>query len=155
MKLAKGLFIFSILLILIFPLAFAQPAANETGTAEHVGQFIGLVFVIIMAIVIFILLIFFFYKLIKRLFFHEKKLKVEEEKRKLSAIMFTDMKGYSKEMEREEEKTLKKVWRYEKAIKSVVKEHSGRVVKTIGDAIMGDFDSAVNAVKAAIEIQSL
>jgi len=79
----------------------------------------------------------------------------EEGKRQLSAIMFTDMKGYSKEMGHDEESTLKKIWRYEKAMKSIIHEHDGRVVKTIGDAIMGDFNSAVNAVKAAIEIQNL
>jgi class 3 adenylate cyclase len=136
--------------------------ANETAAgfnAEHVGEFIGLVFVIIIAIIIFILLIFGFYKLIKYLFFRKSAPKEGEEesegKRRLSAIMFTDMKGYSKEMGKDEEKTLKKLWRYEKAMKSIIKDHNGRVVKTIGDAIMGDFDSAVNAVKSAMEIQNL
>ena len=79
----------------------------------------------------------------------------EKVKRKLSAIMFTDMKGYSAEVGKDEEKTLKKVWRYEKAMKNVIKENDGRIVKTIGDAIMGDFDSAVNAVNAAMEIQRM
>jgi adenylate cyclase len=131
--------------------------ANEDSTASHVGEFIGIVLVIIFAIALFILLIFGFYKLIKYLFFKEKKIKEgkEEGERKLSAIMFTDMKGYSKEMGQDEETTLKKVWRYEKAMKSIIHEHDGRVVKTIGDAIMGDFNSAVNAVKAALEIQNL
>jgi len=125
--------------------------------ASHVGEFIGIAFVVIVAIALFILIIFAFYKLIKSLFFREHKEKTEEAegKRKLSAIMFTDMKGFSREMGKDEELTLKKLWRYEKAMKSIVKENSGRVVKTIGDAIMGDFDSAVNAVKAALSIQNL
>jgi len=131
----------------------------ETGfDASNVGTFIGLVLVIIVAAALVIFLIFGFYKLIKLLFFRGKKAEKEtdgEGKRKLSAIMFTDMKGYSQEMGQDEESTLKKVWRYEKAMKSIIKEHDGRVVKTIGDAIMGDFTSAVNAVKAAIEIQNL
>jgi len=86
-----------------------------------------------------------------------KKKEVEEakERRKLSAIMFTDMKGFSKEMGEDEEKTLKKLWRYEKAMKAIIEEHDGRVVKTIGDSIMGDFDSAVNAVRSALAIQKL
>jgi len=135
--------------------------ANETAAgfnADNVGTFIGLVFVILIAVVLFVLIIFGFYKLIKFLFFKKgKKEKEGEEKsiRKLSAIMFTDMKGFSSEMNRDEEKTLKKLWRYEKAMRSIIKEHGGRVVKTIGDAIMGDFDSAVNAVKSAMSIQSL
>jgi class 3 adenylate cyclase len=131
----------------------------DTGfDASHVGTFIGLVLVIIVAAALAIFLIFGFYKLIRLLFFRKRKEEKEtgeEGKRKLSAIMFTDMKGYSKEMGREEESTLKKVWRYEKAMKSIIKSHEGRIVKTIGDAIMGDFDSAVNAVKASIEIQNL
>jgi len=134
--------------------------ANETASgfnASNVGTFIGLVLVIIIAVALALLLIFGFYKLIRFLFFrHGKKEPAEEEgKRKLSAIMFTDMKGYSAEMGINEEQTLKKLWRYEKAMKEVIKEHEGRVVKTIGDAIMGDFNSAVNAVKAALEIQNL
>jgi len=134
--------------------------ANETASgfnADNVGTFIGLVFVILIAVVLFVLIIFGFYKLIKFLFFRKSQEKEEKsgEKRKLSAIMFTDMKGYSKEMGIDEEKTLKKLWRYEKAMKDIIKEHDGRVVKTIGDAIMGDFNSAVNAVRSAIEIQSL
>ena len=134
---------------------------NETvagSTASHVGEFIGLVFVIIIAIIIFILIIFGFYRLVKFLFFRKGKEPEEKEekgKRKLSAIMFTDMKGYSAEVGKNEELALKKIWRYEKAMKSIIKEHEGRVVKTIGDAIMGDFDSAVNAVNSAIEIQEL
>jgi len=136
--------------------------ANETAagdTASHVGEFIGLVLVILLALALFILIIFGFYKLIKFLFFRKsgegQNEKEEKGKRKLSAIMFTDMKGYSAEIGKNEEATLKKLWRYEKAMKSIIKEHDGRVVKTIGDAIMGDFDSAVNAVNSAIEIQSL
>ena len=136
--------------------------ANETVTgfnADNVGTFIGLAFVIIVAVILFVLIIFGFYKLIKFLFFKSsgKKEKEGEEKsrRKLCAIMFTDMKGYSKEIGLDEEATLKKLWRYEKAMKEIIKENDGRVVKTIGDAIMGDFDSAVNAVKAAMGIQSL
>jgi len=131
---------------------------NESGSlAENVGQFIGIVVVIILAVLALILLIFGFYRLMKFLFLRKNRRKGEEDegKRKLSAIMFTDMKGFSKEMGEDEEKTLKKLWRYEKVMKSIIKEHDGRVVKTIGDAIMGDFDSAVNSVKAAMEIQSL
>jgi len=131
----------------------------ETGfDASHVGTFIGLVFVIILAAALVIFLIFGFYKLIKLLFFRGKKAEKGtdgEGKRKLCAIMFTDMKGYGTEVGKDEEKALNKIWRYEKAMKSIIKEHDGRVVKTIGDAIMGDFTSAVNAVKAAIEIQNL
>lgn len=134
--------------------------ANELNQIGfHIGELIGGLLIIIPAIILLILIILGSCKLIKFLFFRKakdsKKEKPEEGKRKLCAIMFTDIKGFSKEVGISEEKTLKKVWRYEKAMKNIIKEHDGRVVKTIGDAIMGDFSSAINAVKAAIEIQSL
>jgi len=100
-------------------------------------------------------LLYFGFKFISGRITTASKPQTEEGKRKLSAIMFTDMKGFSREMGIDEEATLKKLWRYEKVMKQIIKEHDGRVVKTIGDAIMGDFDSAVNAVKAAIAIQNL
>lgn len=120
------------------------------GIAETVGEIIGVLIVILA----FIAIVYVVYKLIKKWAEKEPE-KEEREERKLSAIMFTDMKGYSAEMNLNEEKTLKKLWRYEKVMKKIIKENNGRVVKTIGDAIMGDFNSAVSAVKCAIEIQNL
>ena len=93
---------------------------------------------------------------VKVVFWHKKRKKKKElakEERKLAAIMFTDMKGYSQEVGKNEEKAIEKLGKYKKIMKDVIKKHSGRVVKTIGDAIMGEFASAVNAVKAAKEIQ--
>ncbi len=127
----------------------------EDGKTIKIGGEPGIIEGIIIPIVAITLLVYAGIKL-----FGRKKGKKEEaeemkEKRKLSAIMFTDMKGFSKEIGRDEEKTLKKLWRYEKVMKAIMKEHDGRVVKTIGDAIMGDFDSAVNAVRSALAIQKL
>jgi|GEM_PF-6788259 len=117
-------------------------------------QIIGFVILAIIGIGA-LALLYFGFKFISSRITTVSKPQSEEGKRKLSAIMFTDMKGFSKEMGIDEEATLKKLWRYEKVMKQIIKEHDGRVVKTIGDAIMGDFDSAVNAVKAAIAIQNL
>jgi class 3 adenylate cyclase len=133
---------------------------EDPNKENTIGSLIGIILVVIFSsiLIIFIvlLMIFGFYRLTRFLFFKSDREQSEEKcKRKLSAIMFTDMKGFSKGVSKEEENTLKKLWRYEKAMKSLIKEHDGRVVKTIGDAIMGDFDSAVNAVKSAIEIQRL
>jgi len=132
----------------------------EPTAAEKVGNLIGIILVILAFLAILFGFLWLILKGIKHLRKswgdeNEKKKGGEEGRRKLSAIMFTDMKGYSREMGKDEEATLKKIWRYEKAMKEIIKEHDGRVVKTIGDAIMGDFDSAVNAVKAAMGIQSL
>lgn len=122
-----------------------------TGIQSTGGKIFG--FVVLFLLVL--LVIFIIWRVIKFLRKNKKESEPDEGKRKLSAIMFTDMKGYSKEMGQDEDATLKKVWRYEKVMKTIIQEHDGRIVKTIGDAIMGDFSSAINAVKAAIEIQKL
>jgi class 3 adenylate cyclase len=158
-KILAFYFLVLLTLTIIVPSALAaEENQSVSGLASHVGELIGIILVIVVALIVFALIVFGFFKLMKKLFFSnnkEEKESNEPGKRKLSAIMFTDMKGYSKEMEEDEEKTLKKVWRYEKAMKHIIKEHDGRIVKTIGDALMGDFDSTVNAVNAALEIQSL
>jgi len=146
------------LTIVLSAFAFAQDAVDAP-KEEGIGGLFKLVAVIfVFALVIALLLLIFkgLWKWIRFLFPSKKAIEEEQDedrKRKLSAIMFTDMKGYSAEMGKDEEKTLKKAWRYEKALRSIIKDHHGRVVKTIGDAIMGDFDSAVNAVRSAAAIQ--
>jgi len=75
------------------------------------------------------------------------------EKRKLSAIMFTDIKGFSKRMGEDEEGTFRLLKKHSEMINPIIKKYDGRVVKTIGDAIMGDFGSVLNAVKCAWNIQ--
>jgi len=137
-----------------------NPATHETDVSfdlydiKPVDKTIGyIVLALLSAGTIYIL--FNVVKFLKKKFGTEKEPAPEQGTRKLSAIMFTDMKGFSREMGTDEEATLKKLWRYEKAMKAIIKEHGGRVVKTIGDAIMGDFDSAVQSVRAAMAIQDL
>ena len=74
---------------------------------------------------------------------------------KISTIMFIDMKGFSSEVEQDENTALRKLWKYEDIMKRIIKKQGGRIVKTIGDAIMCDFDSTLSAVKAAMIIQSI
>ena len=73
--------------------------------------------------------------------------------RKLSAIMFTDMAGYSRKMGLNEQATLQLLAEQERILLPLVRAFSGAVVKTAGDGVMASFDSAVNAVRCAIEIQ--
>ena len=80
---------------------------------------------------------------------------VSTEKRKLAAVMFTDIKGFSKRMGEDEEGTFKLLKQQMSELKPIIQKYDGRVVKTIGDAIMGDFASVQNAVKCATEIQKL
>lgn len=75
------------------------------------------------------------------------------ERRELVAIMFTDLKGYSKLMEENEATALRVLEAQSAIIKAAVEKHEGRIVNSIGDGTMCEFKSAVKAVACALEIQ--
>jgi len=75
--------------------------------------------------------------------------------RRLAAIAVADVVGYSRLMEADEAGTLAALKDRRKAIlEPVVREHGGRIVKVMGDGVLIEFASAVNAVKAALELQN-
>ena len=74
--------------------------------------------------------------------------------RRLAAILVADVVGYSRLMERDEEGTLRSLQeRREAVIKPMIAEHRGRVVKLMGDGILAEFASVVDAVASAVAIQ--
>ncbi len=73
--------------------------------------------------------------------------------RELSAIMVTDIEGFSKEMEHDEEQTYSKLLKHNEIIRRNISQYRGNEIKTIGDAFMIRFKSTFDAVKAAISIQ--
>ena len=77
----------------------------------------------------------------------------EHAERKLVAIMFTDMVGYSKKMNEDENLGLTLLRTQNDLISHAVATHGGTVVETIGDAFHVSFESAVVAVQCAVEIQ--
>jgi adenylate cyclase len=77
----------------------------------------------------------------------------QEVKRKLTAILSADVKGYSRLMEEDEEGTLRTLTTYREVMASLIRQHNGRVVNAPGDALLAEFDSVVDAVKSAAEIQ--
>lgn len=77
----------------------------------------------------------------------------ESESRKLAAIMFTDVKSFSKKMGENEEAAMELLRTHDSIMKQVVEKYGGKVIKSIGDSFMVDFSSAVNAVRCAIEAQ--
>src|SRR5206468_10336070 len=75
--------------------------------------------------------------------------------RRLAAIMVADVVGYSRMMEADEAGTLASLKQRRKAIlEPVVRAHQGRVFKLMGDGVLVEFASAVNAVECAIDLQN-
>ncbi len=75
-------------------------------------------------------------------------------KRKLAAIVSTDVKGYSRLMADNEVETVESIKACRKLISKKVFEHQGRVVDTPGDNILSEFSSINEAVECAVEIQN-
>ncbi len=73
--------------------------------------------------------------------------------RHLAAIVFTDMVGYSALAQADEGSALEVLARHNRLLRPVFAKHRGREVKTIGDAFLVEFDSALDAANCAIEIQ--
>jgi adenylate cyclase len=74
-------------------------------------------------------------------------------KRKLIAILSADVVGYSRLMEDNEETTIQTLNAYRNSMTSLIQQHRGRVVDSTGDNLMAEFNSAVDAVNCAVEIQ--
>ena len=74
--------------------------------------------------------------------------------RRLAAILIADVVGYSRLIRADEEGTLAalKALRAE-LIDPKIAEHHGRIVKLMGDGMLAEFSSVVDAVRAAVETQ--
>ncbi len=75
------------------------------------------------------------------------------EHRKLAAIMFTDMVGYSALAQRNEGLAVKLLEEHRALLRPAFLKHQGQEIKTIGDGFLVEFASAVAAVKCAVELQ--
>ena len=78
---------------------------------------------------------------------------MSEVQRRLMAIMFTDIVGYSALTGRDEMLAMELLQEHHSLLRPIFGRHGGIEVKTIGDAFMVEFPSVVNAVSAAIEMQ--
>ena len=76
------------------------------------------------------------------------------EQRKLAAIMFTDMVGFSALSQRSEALALELLEEHRRILRGILPSHGGREVKTTGDGFLIEFPSALAAVQCAVEIQN-
>ncbi len=77
-----------------------------------------------------------------------------KEKRKLSALMQTDIRGYTEMVERDEALAMELLEEHNNLIRSWVSNHSGHEIKFMGDSFLVMFPSALQAVRCAIDIQT-
>jgi adenylate cyclase len=79
---------------------------------------------------------------------------LQRTQRRLAAVFAADVVGYSRLMELDEAGTLARLkTTRETLIEPKISEHDGRVVKLMGDGLLAEFASVVDAVNCAVETQ--
>ena len=80
-------------------------------------------------------------------------MKAQTTERRLAAIFAADVVGYSRLMSEREEATLTNLHACLDILHGIISNHAGRVFGGAGDSVVAEFSSAVEAVRAAVEIQ--
>ena len=79
----------------------------------------------------------------------------ERAERRLAAILVADVVGYSSLIRADEEGTRAAVRQHNtETIEPQIAAHRGRIFKTVGDGLLAEFASVVDAVRCAVEIQN-
>ena len=78
---------------------------------------------------------------------------MSESTRQLTAILFTDMVGFTRLMRSDERKAMNLLYYNRQLIEPIIKKHNGQILKEMGDGTLNSFSSAIEAVRCAIEIQ--
>src|SRR5262245_48461788 len=74
--------------------------------------------------------------------------------RKLTTILAADVVGYSSLMERDEAGTFSRLREYRKQLfEPEIEKHHGRIFKLMGDGLLAEFGSVVEAVECAVALQ--
>jgi len=74
-------------------------------------------------------------------------------KRKLTAILSADVKGYSLLMGENEAETVRTLTAYRKIMGELIQQHRGRVIDSPGDNLLAEFASVVDAVQCSVAAQ--
>lgn len=73
--------------------------------------------------------------------------------RRLAAILSADVFGFSRLMAEDEVATTDRLREYRSVFHEFVGRHHGRIVDDVGDAVLAEFPSVVDAVRSAVELQ--
>jgi eukaryotic-like serine/threonine-protein kinase len=79
---------------------------------------------------------------------------VQEHTRRLAAVWFADISGYTALSGRDEDAALEVVAELQALSTTHVESHGGRIVKFIGDAVLATFESTDSAIRTALELQT-
>ncbi|MBI2812981.1 MAG: adenylate/guanylate cyclase domain-containing protein [Opitutae bacterium] len=79
---------------------------------------------------------------------------IPQQNRRLAAIMFLDMVGYSAMMSKDEARALACVGELEKLLRAEIPRHGGRLVKFLGDGSMAEFPTALSSVTCSLNVLS-
>src|SRR5215475_7270007 len=78
----------------------------------------------------------------------------ERAQRRLAAILAADVVGYTALMERDEAGTFERLRAHRKELfEPKIAQHNGRVFKLMGDGLLAEFASVVDAVECAVDLQ--
>src|SRR6187551_269335 len=77
----------------------------------------------------------------------------DKEIRKLAAVMFTDIEGYTAFVQKDETAALRKVATHRKHLEQFTAEYNGKVIAFYGDGSLSIYDSALDAVQCGIAMQ--
>ena len=75
--------------------------------------------------------------------------------RKLAAIMFTDIVGYTEQMSKDQDVAFALLEEKQSKFKPLIKEHNGSLIKEMGDGTLSQYPSAIDASKCSVELQKL